>query len=216
MWPRSSSTTAVASSMMVLLVSTHLALCSLDCPGAFPQNGEVCTVDAVQRDTLTYRFTKICAQLMLRFFPWWFAWKSGHYFYVPRSWQSLGCCFSLQLRSFSPCVRHRRGGGGVAGSLDSQVTRHQLVAETHCSVVVLCGHTHRSSKPASITTTITITITITIITTTTTTTTTTPTGVYPKRAFSFCLRHLLRHLLRMDLSGQPSTGAAQRRKQRRL
>ena len=42
-----------------------------------------------------------------------------------------------------------RDGGGVAGSLDSQVTRHQFVSVTHCSVVVLCGHTHRSSKPAS-------------------------------------------------------------------
>ena len=33
------------------------------------------------------------------------------------------------------------------------MTCHQLVSVTHCSVVVLCGHTHRSSKPASKTTT---------------------------------------------------------------
>ena len=47
-------------------------------------------------------------------------------------------------------------GSGVAGSprsLDSQVTRHQFVSETLCSVVVFCCHTHRSSKPASETTT---------------------------------------------------------------
>ena len=29
------------------------------------------------------------------------------------------------------------------------MTCHQLVSVTHCSVVLPCGHTHRSSKPAS-------------------------------------------------------------------
>ena len=29
------------------------------------------------------------------------------------------------------------GGGGVAGSLDSQVTCHQLVSVTHCSIDVM-------------------------------------------------------------------------------
>ena len=42
----SSSTTAVACAVLVLLVVMHRALCCDDCPGAFPQNGEVCTVDA--------------------------------------------------------------------------------------------------------------------------------------------------------------------------
>ena len=60
--------------------------------------------------------------------------------------------FQFCFRRVFPCVPHKRGGG-VAGSLDSQVTCHQFVSETHCSVVVLCGQTHRSSEPASKTTT---------------------------------------------------------------
>ena len=43
-----------------------------------------------------------------------------------RIWQPL--LIFLHQKSFS-CVRHRRGGG-VARSLDSQVTLHQLVSET--------------------------------------------------------------------------------------
>ena len=80
--------------------------------------------------------------------------KYGHYFHEARvSGSRLLIVSVLRQKSFS-CVRHRRGCE-VAGSLDSQVTRHQLVSETHCSVVVPCGHTHRSTKPASKTTTTT-------------------------------------------------------------
>ena len=42
----SSSTTAVACAVLGLLVVMHRALCSDGCPGAVPQNGEVCTVVA--------------------------------------------------------------------------------------------------------------------------------------------------------------------------
>ena len=49
-WPRSSSTSAVACFLLVLLLLTHLALCSRLSAGpplgALLQNGEVCTADA--------------------------------------------------------------------------------------------------------------------------------------------------------------------------
>ena len=103
----------------------------------------------------------VCRQVgMLRFRS--FTMNSGHYFHEP-----LVLCSIFSSRHVAPddflgalddeefFVVEGSGGGGVARSLDSQVTL------THCSVVVLCGHTHRSSKPASKTT----------ITTTTTRTT---------------------------------------------
>ena len=44
------------------------------------------------------------------------------------------------------------GGGGVAGSLDSQVTCHQLVSVTVVASPCRCGHSHRTSKHPSETT----------------------------------------------------------------
>ena len=66
-----------------------------------------------------------------------------------RIWQSVAHCFSFASEEFFLC-QTEKGWRGRRG-LDSQVTCHQLVSETHCSVV-LCGHTHRSSKPAFTTT----------------------------------------------------------------
>ena len=71
------------------------------------------------------------------------------------------CCLRSWVDFFGSPRRQRvlsrRGlrGGGVARSLDSQVTCHQLVSVTHCSVVVSCGHTHPSRQQASKTTTTT-------------------------------------------------------------
>ena len=118
--------------------------------------------------------------------------KSGHYFHEPCVFGSRLLTVSVLLQKSFSCVRHRRGGG-VAGSLDSQVTATNFVSETHCSVVVPGGHTHRSSKPAS---------------TTTTTTTTT------RRSDSSVTARKARFVIDMSLHGDH--GAAWRRRQRRL
>ena len=57
-------------------------------------------------------------------------WKCGHYFLralAPGS--HLLAVLALLLRSFFLC-QTQGGGGGVAGSFDSQVTCHQLVSVT--------------------------------------------------------------------------------------
>ena len=38
------------------------------------------------------------------FFPW-FTWKSGHYFFEPRTWQSLARCLCIAVEKFLSCVR---------------------------------------------------------------------------------------------------------------
>ena len=73
---------------------------------AFTQNGEVCTVYA-----------------SADYFPW----KSGHYFSEPLVLQYFQLCAVSASGFFGSPRRRGLGGGGVAGSFDSQVTRHMQI-----------------------------------------------------------------------------------------
>ena len=68
----------------------------------------------------------------------------------------LSRCFSFSLAPGNLKIHesHVAGGCDDVRELITQVMSScKLVSVTHCSVVVLCDHTHRSSKPASKTTT---------------------------------------------------------------
>ena len=99
---------------------------------------------------------------MLRLLMSFFAWKFGHFSYEP-----LVCCRFLSCPQAPPVeflgtlddeeffVVEGSGGGGVAGSLDSQVTRHQLVSVTHCIADVMwSSHSHQAASQTITTTTI--------------------------------------------------------------
>ena len=72
--------------------------------------------------------------------------KSGHYFHEPRVFGSHCSLFQYCVRRVFSCVRHRRCGG-VAGSLDSKVTRHQLVSETAALASQLWTNTLLNTRP---------------------------------------------------------------------
>ena len=121
-WPRTSSTTAVACFIRVLLVLTHLALCS----------GRL----------LSHRMEK-CAQSMLRPPSSFFIENLDIISISPLYFAVFSAVGTLRWVIFRSPRRRRvlrcRGLGRWRGrrESDSQVTRHQLVSVTHCIVDVM-------------------------------------------------------------------------------
>ena len=79
-----------------------------------------------------------------------------------RIWQPVVRCLSFASDLFFSCVRHRRGGG-VAGSLDSHMTCHQIVLRDWVASyrVIVWTYIWCLRQVASETTTTTTTTTIT-------------------------------------------------------
>ena len=149
--PRSSSTTAVARILLVLLVFMHLALCSstvrrLEERSSLSWHGDVRTVDASVFDE--------------------FHLKSGQHFDEPfLFWQTFLAVRAFSQHSFlSPRALTLVSARGLPGcrsrrELYSQVTWHQLVSVTACCND-RCGvtiHTHQVVSETTTTTTTTTT-----------------------------------------------------------
>ena len=122
-----------------------------------------------------------CAQFLLRVALGCYTLKSEHYFHELRVFGSHCSLFQFCVRRVFSCVRHRRGGG-VAGSLDSQVSRHQLRLRDCCiGITAVDKHTVEHASETTTTTT-------TTTTTATTTTTTTLRSHFASRPFDIATR----------------------------